>query len=265
MSRWRAGPRRCVSGGFADRPDRRVTVLYPETQADDDCIVHGGKEYLGSGGRFVGEATWLPGSVGPRWCLPPSRRIRSSSINSRAAGPPGTPSAFPDSARGQSAGGVLTDIVQAMSSYSSRFDYDLVRLYGDVGARSRASRPYEYGEDSPADSYDGYAAPFYGYYGCLGPYFMSWVCGPGYNRIASRCTRRRGALAIRVWHRLRVWLGLGVRVSFQLFQGRFASEVGAARSFPAVHSWAARRSGSVAAARCSRRTMVRRGSWLTRT
>ena len=158
-------------------PDGRVTVLYPETPADDD-YVHGGEEFdvrsHSSDGSFVVAATRGQGMVYAAVSKDPFKFDQFAS-----SGAAWNPSAFPDSARGQNAEGVLTDIVQAMSSSGGRFDYDLVN-YTVTSARDRARGAYEYSEGPPADSYDGYAAPFYGYYG-YGPYCDPWVCGPGYG------------------------------------------------------------------------------------
>jgi Domain of unknown function (DUF4384) len=158
-------------------PDGRVTVLYPGTPADDD-YVHGGEEFdvrsHSSDGSFVVAATRGQGMVYAAVSKDPFKFDQFAS-----SGAAWNPSAFPDSARGQNAEGVLTDIVQAMSSSGGRFDYDLVN-YTVTSARDRARGAYEYSEGPPADSYDGYAAPFYGYYG-YGPYCDPWVCGPGYG------------------------------------------------------------------------------------
>ena len=91
-------------------------------------------------------------------------------------------SALPDSARGQNAEGVMTDVVQAMSSSGGRFDYDLVN-FTVTSPRDRTRGAYAYSEGPPADGYDGgYGSPYYGNgygYG-YGPYCDPWSCGPGY-------------------------------------------------------------------------------------
>ena len=157
-------------------PDGRVTVLFPESPADDD-YVHGGEEFdvrsHSSDGSFVVAATRGTGTVYAAVSKDPFKFDQFAS-----GGSAWNAGVFPDTARGQNAEGVLTDIVQAMSASGGRFDYDLVN-YTVTSPRDRARGAYAYSEGPPADDYDGYASPYYGY--GYGPYCDPWICGPGYG------------------------------------------------------------------------------------
>jgi hypothetical protein len=158
-------------------PDGRVTVLYPESPADDD-YVHGGEEFdvrsHSSDGSFVVSATRGSGMVYAAVSKDPFKFDQFAS-----GGSAWNTGAFPDTARGKNAETVLTDVVQAMSPSGGRFDYDLVN-YTVTSARDRTRGAYAYSEGPPPDDYDGYPAPYFGYYG-YGPYCDPWVCGPGYG------------------------------------------------------------------------------------
>jgi 23S rRNA pseudouridine2605 synthase len=157
-------------------PDGRVTVLYPETPADDD-YVHGGEEFdvrsHSTDGSFVVAATRGTGMVYAAVSKDPFKFDQFAS-----GGSAWNTGALPDTARGKNAEAVLTDVVQAMSPSGGRFDYDLTN-YTVTSARDRMRGDYAYSEGPPADSYDGYPPPWYGSYG-YGPYCDPWFCGPGY-------------------------------------------------------------------------------------
>ena len=163
-------------------PDGRVTVLFPETPADDD-YVHGGEEFdvrsHSSDGSFVVAATRGTGTVYAAVSKDPFKFDQFASN-----GAEWNAGAFPDTARGQTAEGVMTDVVQAMSSSGGRFDYDLVN-YTVTSPRDRTRGTYAYSEGPPADDYDGNAYPYYGAgyggYG-YGPYCDPWWGGcPAYG------------------------------------------------------------------------------------
>jgi hypothetical protein len=156
-------------------PNGRVSVLYPESPADDD-FVHGGEEFdvrsHTSDGSFVVSATRGTGTIYAAVSKDPFKFDEFAN-----GGSAWNSSAFPDTARGQSAEATLTDVIQRMATSGGRFDYDLAN-YTVTSPRDRARSSYASGGDGGSSDYYPYPPSYYGGYD---PYCDPWVCGPGYG------------------------------------------------------------------------------------
>jgi hypothetical protein len=150
-------------------PSGAVRVLYPANPGDDD-FVHGGQDLdvhgNGQDASFVVSTVRGTGTVYAAVSKDPFH------FEALAGGNQWASNAFPDSARGENAEAVLTDVVQRSATVGGRFDYDLVSY--TVTAHRQARSQYADGAPS-SDYYPGDAD-----WGPYGPYYDPWY-GPSFG------------------------------------------------------------------------------------
>lgn len=151
-------------------PSGVVHVLYPANPGDDN-FAHAGEDFDIRGGAqnasFVVDNVRGTGVVYAAVSQDPFH-FDGFSNGAQWAG-----NAFPDTARGDNAEAVLTDVVQRSATAGGRFDYDLVTY--TVTAHRQQRNTYAAAPGAPSDYYPGEAD-----YGAYGPYYDPWY-GPAYG------------------------------------------------------------------------------------